>query len=235
MKNFTTILELNFSQDADFTRRCRLSVYEQGCLIVKGLEYGALGSFIKSFGSIVPQHDGSDIFDVKPSEDLGRIYYSRTMDAVPPHTDGHDMCAPPRFFLLFCRQPSANGDGETEVSDSAEFLELLSKQDLDILTSYVFSFETKPSSAVMKIEGVRSPIYDLKRDIFRYSYNYLSKQASGSEAAIIVERIKEFHEKRKMAVVLKKNDLMICDNHHILHSRASFSGSDRHLVRAWVN
>lgn len=225
--------KLDYARTAEFAHYCRRVALEEGALIVTGLFSADLQSFTRLFGDVVKQHDGNDTFDVKPSAES--IYHSRTMDAVPAHTDGHDMAMPPKFFFLLCLQPSSKNDGLTELSNFSHLLRDLSQREVDILTNQTFSFETKPSSSVMKLSGVRAPIYDKERDILRYSYNYLSGQSSDPEIARLVERINQHHERTKRSVLLAGNDLLVCDNHRVLHSRSAFSGADRHLVRAWVN
>lgn len=226
---------INYEPGIEFAKHCRQSALEEGVLIINNIQSSELLDFMGLFGSIVPQHDGNNLFDVKPSNDLAKIYHSRTMNVVPAHTDGHDMPVPPHFFFLHCITPSSNGDGFTEVSDTESLLAQLSKEEYQILITENFNFETKPSTEISRMGSVMSPIYDDKNNIFRYSYNYLSSQSKTPEIKNLIEKINYFHEKNKKAVMLDSNQLLICENHHILHSRSSFTGLDRHLVRAWLN
>lgn len=233
--NLVKINSIQYDNDENFPHYCRLRTIEEGCILIKNFDNNNLVKFLNSFGEIVPQHDGNDTFDVKPSEELAKIYYSRTMDSVPPHTDGHDMQTPPHFFFLYCITPSESNDGFTEISSSTDLLKTLTQNEFEKLCTHEFSFITKPSAKIMNAPEVRAPIYNKNTNIFRYSYNYLSKQSKDKYINEIIEKIKKFHEKNKLPIILGENDLLICENHHILHSRGSFSGNKRHLIRAWVN
>ena len=226
---------VDFSSSADFAKHCRRLVLEDGAIIVEGLESGDLQEFIRAFGPIVKQHDGNETFEVSPSEELGSIYHSRTTNAVPAHTDGHDILVPPNFFFLLCVRPSREADGLTEVSSVSSLLNNLSEKEIDVLTTHQFCFGTKPSSTVMKSGPVYAPIYDAQKDIFRYSYNYLSNQSTDGSATALIEKINRHHQQHKQSVLLGSKDLLICENYHVLHSRTGFSGADRKLVRAWTN
>jgi len=227
--------KIAFAPSLDFARHSRNVVFNEGALIISGMGPEALQSFIHSLGTVVKQHDGNDVFNVKPSASLGALYHSRTMNAVPPHTDGHDLPLPPKLFLLLCVQPSAQQDGLTELSNVAALLESLSEGERSLISEHQFSFETKPSALVMNGAAVNASIFDPERDIFRYSYNYLSRQSSRPEVESLVEKISHFHDGHKQSVLLDEGDLLVCDNHRVLHSRTGFSGADRHLIRAWVN
>ena len=233
--NLDKINFINYNKSIDFINYCRQRTLEEGCIIIKNLQHSELISFLDCFGKVVPQHDGNSTFDVKFSEELGKIYYSRTNSIVPPHTDGHDMKIPPHFFFLYCVSPSESNDGFTEVSSSTDIFKDFTDDEMEILCNHKFDFITKPSSQIMNAPKVESSIYDAENNIFRYSYNYLSKQSDNVNIKKIIDKIKEKHEKNKIPIFLKRNELLICENHHILHSRSSFSGAKRHLIRAWVD
>lgn len=226
--------KISFAPSADFARHIRHRVLNEEAAVVRDMDREALDLFLLSLGEVVKQHDGNDLFDVKPSESLSSIYHSRTMGAVPAHTDGHDMPIPPKFFLLFCVQPSPRNDGMTEISSVSALLESLTEAEQEIITKHNFNFETKPSKFVMGGAKVKAQILDKQTGIFRYSYNYLSKN-NNKEINDLIEKIKFHHESNKKSVLLAKGDLLICDNHRVMHSRTEFSGDRRHLIRAWVN
>jgi len=225
--NHPKILEIGF----DSVDKLDQLVGQRGAVIVKSVSRKMFSDFINTHLEVIPQHDGNKTFDVSPEGSLAKIYRSRSKEGVPPHTDGHDLEKPPRLFLLLCCQPTRCGGGLTQISDGHQIMDHLNEKHYLTATTKEFSFSSNPSKQVMNSDGFNDVVFSPTDNQVRYSFNYLKSQDESG----LVDEIRTLHEAMSMSVALEANDLLICDNYRIIHSRTSFEDDTRALVRAWAS
>jgi len=226
------IKKIDYKQNSMFPEDARNITLEEGAIILKGLPKNKLIGFLNDFGEIVPQYDGNPTFEISQNSHLEGIYHSRSTRSIPAHTDGHDLALPPHFFFLFCVKPSPSQDGFTEVSDAQKYLDSLSENELDCLEQYYLDYTSMPGEQAHDGQKSIFQIFNRESNIFRYSYNYLKNRAP-EEMQDIIEGINQFHIQNKTSILLQPDELLICDNYRMLHSRTEFEDRDRHLIRAW--
>lgn len=155
------------------------------------------------------------------------------------HTDFCDMVIPFDCVLLICKQPAEIG-GETTFLDSEYLIELLEKYAPELykklLTTDVI-FSNKPQPIFKNINKIIS--FDEKGPLLNWSYNIISKENSKE----VFEVTNEFHEFLNTfvfnaaiptAIKLKKNDIVLMNDHRLLHGRNSYFGY-RHLLKSAIS
>lgn len=207
---------------------------KNGYALLNNIEYNTLESESLKLGEILPQYNNEKMFEVSYDKDIENIYYSKSQKIIAPHIDGHDYKIPPKYMMFYCVKASIFNDGYTQISDSKTILNQLSTQELDIITKPIFNFISKPGEVKSNnILHYLVPIYDIEKDIFRYSYNYLS-QIKDNYILKIIEHIKEIHYNNLINFKIPENSVLIVNNHRFLHSRTEFKDINRKLIRIWI-
>lgn len=156
----------------------------------------------------------------------GRSFAS-TAVYTPLHTDSQQAFGyAPHLQVMFCRRPAARG-GETLLVDGHEVLALVEREDPSLFRAlfsvardipFYFGAVTTPTVAAHDDALVltASPMEDV--------------DAVGRAFAAAVARIAP----REIAVA--RGEVLLVDNHRMLHGRRAFEGSERELVRflAWM-
>jgi alpha-ketoglutarate-dependent taurine dioxygenase len=216
------------------------AIEERGAAVVTGLDPDSFEAFAARLGRVLPQYDGGKSFAIRHTPEEVATYYSLSKEALPAHTDGHDLDPPPRILVLGCVVQSARADGYTEVSDSRALLHELSAEEEERLASKRVEFFSRPLAGTGVTANTPAttqyfPIWDRQRRVFRFSTTYLHKQAESDPLlATMVTRVAQFHEREKDAIQLSRGDALVLDNRRMLHSRRAFQDDRRHLVRIWI-
>ncbi|EON13818.1 MULTISPECIES: TauD/TfdA family dioxygenase [Pandoraea] len=195
-------------------------------------------NLIQRLGRPTPQYDGNIMFDVARDDSRMQTYYSKGSASIGPHTDGHDLEAPPKYLFLYCIRASQNNDGATEVSDFRQIHDNVDTDVRQLLETRPYVFKSKPKhqeEATREVMPIQCPIYDAARSIYRYSTNYISRQSDDAHTKKLVADIATRHAQSKTSILLKPGDVLVVANHHMLHSRTEFSDPNRLLVRAWAS
>ena len=142
----------------------------------------------------------------------------------------------PRWVLLLCVRGDSNAETTYAIKD--EILERLDNNVISLLqtdnfvTSIDDSFRTKNEPNV----HIRKQI--LSDDCSKLTYDSTLMSGLNDEAKYALEKLGEAITKSKRAVVLKAGDLMVIDNHAVVHGRkpfqARYDGTDRWLKRCLV-
>lgn len=158
-------------------------------------------------------------------------YY--TSNFFPLHTDVSYVTAPPRFMLLHCVHPDPQGGGISLLADCNKALALLGDRDREIIGQPMFNFLYPPGCGEGQSQA--HAIFDDRLWRFKYSSMRFPK-----DTATTVERFNELLTNVSSPVALKRADLLIIDNHRIVHGRTTFKHVDpdlpgRHLMRLYAN
>jgi alpha-ketoglutarate-dependent taurine dioxygenase len=210
------------------------ALFNDGVILLSNVNRNDVEKISKILGSLIVQYDGSVMWDITADDLQHTTYYSKRMDAIPPHTDGHDLLIPPKYLALYCCHPDVNNTGVTEVCDAHKFMLSIKPSEKGFLSRHSYEFESK-SLAQTGRKGVVEPIYNEANNVFRYSENYLKRQATDDvNLNNIIGLISGYNKKNARKLLLKSRELAIVNNHRMWHSRTAFTDSNRHLIRVWI-
>jgi len=144
------------------------------------------------------------------------------------HTDHNEA----RYIAWFCNSQSAKG-GASLLIDTKDVLKYFSKQSLLLLqevhvNSHKIFYKDRLSAPLLSINENKVQVY--------YSSWLLNVPACVKHqkaVALFEEKIRSVTPAR---ILLSEGDLLIIDNHRMLHGREGFpSNSNRWLTRYWIN
>ncbi len=147
--------------------------------------------------------------------------------ALSPHTDHHRA----RWIVWACLQQAERG-GDSLVVDGLNVLALLTEPQQEALTRVqliehsVFAGDMERHAMLTRLPDGRPHLY--------YSY-WLADNAMPAEEQSAFDaftdgvRIAPQHRSR-----LRPGDLLVVDNHRVLHGRTAIDGGHRHLTRYWL-
>jgi gamma-butyrobetaine dioxygenase len=231
--------------------QARLDLYRKvrdyGIALVRNLtpELGALEKFAALFGPLVETNFGR-VFEILWTSEQKSI--ANSTEPLMPHTDEPYRYSPPGIILFHCMDASADGGGVSIFVDGfgvAEALrqaepkmfELLSRVRVPYRRHYAGEVDVQTAAPLISvdpdgnIEGVRfndrvmAPL-DLDAgeiEAFYTAFRLLSELY--------------YDERRWCLVPLRPGELMIFDNHRVLHGRTAFSADirRRHLRQCHVD
>jgi len=147
--------------------------------------------------------------------------------ALSPHTDHHRA----RWIVWACLRQADRG-GESLVVDGLKVLALLTREQQELLSRVqltehsIFAGDMERHAMLTHLPHGRSQIY--------YSY-WLAEETMPPEEQAAFDAftdavlVSEQHRSR-----LRSGDLLVVDNHRVLHGRTAIEGGHRHLRRFWL-
>ena len=206
-------------------------------------EPGEVARCIEAFGHVRETNYGR-IFDVRVKPDAANL--ADTDRGLAPHTDNPYRAPPPRLQVLHCLQDADQG-GETRLVDglaAALRLRAENPRAFDLLRRTPIHFEWRDATTrLATCEPLLS--VDDAGAVTAIRLNHRSFQTIGGEPDA---RDAWRDAYRALAAILKApsfgcglrlapGDLLIFDNHRILHGRTAYSGAvvgERHLQGAYA-
>jgi alpha-ketoglutarate-dependent taurine dioxygenase len=195
-------------------------------------------SYLGRLGEFVPQYDGRLVWSIRADSRYDDVYHSLNTKELMPHTECYEFEGdPPRYLALWCLVPSSDGLGQTTLADGYEFIRTLSDSERRYLSSREFEFVSTPGLKSMELGTVARHRLIEKRGneppILRFTYHCINH---GDDPVLlsIRERLLEFFDRTHVAVDYDRGDLLVWDNHRVLHSRTKFTDRRRHLRRVWI-
>ena len=235
----------------------RLQLFEQlrnrGLVLVKDVptEPGTIARLARHFGPIRRTHHGS-LFDIRslPVDRLGagQNIGATASNALAPHMDEVFRHTPIGIMLFHCLTPDPSGGGASLFVDGVAVAEDLRRRDPDAFsflakTPLVWAAERNPkerfrtrarliaTDSLGVVRGVRAsdrtmPPMDLPEDQIGPAYDAL--RAFYDE----LQKPERAYERR-----LQPGEMVVFDNHRVLHARRSFdpSAGERHLQQLSVD
>jgi L-asparagine oxygenase len=190
----------------------------------------------------VQEHGGGLVQDIVPARDAeSRQLSTSSSVTLEWHTETAFHPHKPRYLLLLCLR--GDPDAQTMLCSIAHVL-----PHLDASTTAVLReprFRTGPDASFLEREGAGAgelgpPMAVLAGDPERPTFTYDEDLMVGIdvEAQAALDRVGEAVRACATSVVLEPGDLLIVDNHYVVHARspfpARFDGTDRWLQRAFV-
>jgi len=156
----------------------------------------------------------------------GRSFASSNV-FTPFHTDSQDFLgAPPNLQILLCNRPAERG-GETLLLDTWALLEQIEKRDRALFSA----FFTESRHIPFYFGAVDGKTVACKRGHLVFTHSPMApRDPIGIALAPHLERA------HREEVLLRAGDILIVDNHRMLHGRRAFEGTSRDLARilAWL-
>ncbi|GJH08458.1 TauD/TfdA family dioxygenase [Caballeronia novacaledonica] len=204
------------------------------------------------FGSIVPQYNGEDTWEVKVKPGFEKVPYSQSRNGIGPHTEVPVGSPPPRYLALHCHRQARCGQGHTRLADAVAFCQSLDAELQRYIQEVPVQFAATLAPGATSRQTLSVPILSGEngRSIFRFSYNqFLYGDVNPSEAALnnasgqfdpndplarLATLAAAYFESDATPVLIPDGHLLVWDNHRLIHSRSTFSDPARHLTRYWV-
>jgi alpha-ketoglutarate-dependent taurine dioxygenase len=157
-----------------------------------------------------------------------------TADYFPLHTDLSYVVTPPRYLLMHCVVPALSGQGLILLSDCRLAFNALSRDERDLLSTPIFRFRFPPNCPLGQSEEVA--VYDTRTHSWRFRPDsmIIPPHAQGT-----VDEFSAALDTARVALSLEAGNLLIVDNHRMVHGRTAFDSGDaddygRHLRRTYA-
>jgi len=184
--------------------------------------------FLNLFGRPKSYYDQPLVMDVKPNPDLEETSYGSTKP-LTPHTDLSWIKIPPKYIALYCIKPDLLGGGKTILAESKKILKSLSRNEMQELMNVHLKF--LPPTHIPDSPSI-SPILENidGEEVFKLNYRVIRffNNSLGENLKRIIEMNLEY-------IQLLEGQLLIIDNHKMLHGRTFFEvPSIRHFYRIYL-
>ena len=142
----------------------------------------------------------------------------------------------PDYLALLCLRGDPTNTAKTRLCDIGQIIESLSEEEFKVLQGPFFAFETDNPAVIVEGKSLTFPMPIVTtlngRFVFEYVHDLV---AVTKEAQVVLEKIKEHVEDETVDIDLKKDELLIIDNSHMVHGRSAYlpnyDGRDRWLQR----
>jgi alpha-ketoglutarate-dependent taurine dioxygenase len=194
----------------------------------------------------IMQRGISGVQQIKPIENSDKRSFSLSFDALNPHTEGPYLNHPPRYLVLHGIHPASCGGGLTSFCDGYALFKHLPIHLQDLAAKdYAFPVMDREGNTVA--DGIKAPILENRHGlspILRYSENLLRygrycldghKQLTGDLLATeLADRVATYYRQTATTLRIAQGDILILDNHRILHARTAFQDKERLLEAVWL-
>ncbi len=168
--------------------------------------------------------------------DLGRVLYETDVIAnreskslvtshrfLDFHTDNHLA----KYIVWFCCQPATEG-GITLLCDAQKVYNQLSEEEkIQISKIHVFEHKLFPENRNS------NPIVRKTKESFKFYYSFWLAREKYRKQAVFQKWQKLIKEAAHTRIKMNMSDILIVDNHRILHGRTEIMGH-RFLKRYWI-
>lgn len=193
-------------------------LFKNGFLHLKDKDEEELSKLVNSLGKVIFITD----VVVNPNG-RGLVTSERALDF---HTDHHKA----KYIIWYCYKQTDLG-GDSIFIDAQKVYDRLSSEQqkelskINLFEHKVFPDDKESHPLVLNREDGKSEFY--------YSFWLLNEDDKNSEALLEFQRI--IRETEPIRLNLKENDILIVDNHRMVHGRTAIEGSkDRFLKRFWL-
>lgn len=148
----------------------------------------------------------------------------------PFHIDFVNTTSPPQYSILFCVQEDPNGGGQTIVSNFHKVMEVLNRDEIELLKQKVFTEGKYFELSNVGDELLPFPIvqFDSNKDVL---LRYTAKINSQGNFNYLIKKIEKLLIERQEVFLLKKNQLVIFNQRIVCHGRLPVNG-DQEIIPA---
>lgn len=214
----------------------RPSLYQAGWLRTK-LEFGddprrTVLDFARSLGEPLADGAGAPVVtDIRPVDGRDPNSFQGSGDFMP-HTDHSWKPDPsvPRYVILAVLRPDLDGGGETLITDCERCLQELDPSDREALRSTPVTHRSHRDGA--RLTSHTAPILSADTNGLRVRFRRDLLEGAVPSAAL---RFAAVADAITVAMMLERGDVLVVDNHRMLHGRRRFRSANRHLLRVHVH
>jgi alpha-ketoglutarate-dependent taurine dioxygenase len=208
-----------------------------------------------AFASCIGEPIGADhyrrdlVWPVSPRHEMPPTYTPTITEhygSAEFHTDSAFKVVPENYVLLFAHQPAADGGGLSLLLSASSVLAKLSETNcgrecMRILQSNSFPFRVPTAFTRHRrdtdVEWINAPILSDHPQI-RYRYDLIASALEclhiplSSEAEWALAYFKQaLHQLSPCVLGLNRGDLLVLNNHSLMHGRTAFEDRNRMLLR----
>lgn len=215
----------------------RALVSERGYVYVPGIPDGFdHAAFCAQLGLLMPQYNGDFICSITPDERFEHLDHPLTRNPLPPHTDGYEFdYVPPKYLVLWCVTPPADGGGRTTLGDMLAFTDTLSADDRRHLTTQAYRFVSGIEETPTAHASTHTILHERPGEpaIFRFSHEFT--EPKGDPFLVrFTDQVLRYFDQTCAAIAYEPNALLVWDNFRMAHGRTGFDDPNRHLMRVWL-
>lgn len=200
--------------------------------------------FINNIGVPIEHTIGKNdyILDIKAKKSFSDIItYSEHNEEAKYHTDAQYNNIPENFIALYCFKKARCGGGKSRIIKLQDIVTTLKKNNYEItlLKENIFPFSTP--SIYQNNNKLIQYFNILSKDetFIRYRYDTIMHGIEVEKKNNIKKSIEEFdnllENVKYKELILEEGDLLILNNHNMLHYRTQFNDLERHLFRIRFN
>jgi hypothetical protein len=206
-------------------------------------------SLVLGYPTPTDPQQGQLLWDVKPrSLPKGHFAtFSEHSDRAELHTDTQYYDQPEDYFLLYVVSAAQCGGGKSLLCDGREIQSCLletsqGRDAFDVLSTFSFPFRIPTTftqaGSVGAVETTQAPIFG-EEPLIRFRHDTLEKGFEARPDLDVPEargalRVLNHVLENKVNVLhhfMRDDELVICDNHTVLHGRTIYLDSRRHFIR----
>lgn len=227
---------------------------DAGFVVVRGLKFNSYPDEVRdalllsllSFVGSPTAHNAEKkvLWPVTPRKsDAGRkTTFSEELGEAPMHTDSAFAANPERFICLFVVRHALCGGGKSMFLNGRQVIEQLTdtqdgRECVDILTRETFPFLV-PAAFNSQRTVIEAPVIGTN-PMLRFRHDCLIEGFAERPDLFTPEKLwavntfNDFlHTREPLTFTLQRDEMIISDNHRLLHSRSDFSDPYRYLLRA---
>ncbi|WP_137136549.1 TauD/TfdA family dioxygenase [Rhizobium sp. FKY42] len=195
---------------------------------------------LESFGELADQYGKGQVWEVVSKKASAEAYNSQSVDPIGPHTECFEFQdEPPKYLALWCVRAPSCGGGKTLLADGLQIVSNLSAPSQITLTSEKLRFysSAKKENGDPALEAIHATIEPSQRcdgeRILRFSTKYSDARGLPWFTSFH-EAVQAEFSKSHTSIEWSDNDLLIWDNHRMLHGRSAFEDNKRELKRVWI-
>ena len=201
---------------------------EIGATVLRFADAINLLEFIQSIGGKSRRNnleDSNPLWEVKPQPVQNQLIRSLTNQEFNLHTDASFEKNPPQYIAIFVVRQDRMGCGKTIICDSREIIPRLNQTSKDVLSAK-FRFKVPPEYFKGKDANISEIIQGNR---IRFRREILCNLDENQKDA--VNDFETISTLLQHTFLLERFELLLLDNHRILHGRTKIVDTKRHLQR----
>lgn len=221
-------MNIRYRDGSASIRAIKADLDEIGAVVLRFAGRINLLEFIQSIGGKSRRNNlenSNPLWEVKPQLVQNQLIRSHTYQEFNLHTDASFEKNPPRYIAIFVVRKDRMGGGKTIICDSREIIPRLNQTSRNVLSAE-FRFKVPPEYFKGKEVNISEIIQGNR---IRFRREILCKLNENQKDAI--NDFEAISTTFQHTFLLESFELLLLDNHRILHGRTKILDTKRHLQR----
>lgn len=216
-------------------------------LSIANMDHSVL-TLARQIGTIVVNGDYPEVMKLTPRPGAQKSYY-KTAGEIPLHTDeAWWPFVPSKYIVMGCQQPAADGGVSILADAKTTFIEGLSEDEQAMLATTPLKLPAPPHhtektgmSKFGAVQGILRPIVELdsrgEPQLVRLNPNqdFYDLNDDQPEAIKVVKKWDAASRRSAEHILLAAGQIIVMDNHRVVHARTAFSDPNRVQWRAYAS